>query len=67
MMAPSTVGARSSHTCRLVALLPAGTLSAIVFHVIAGGILMLATWLAAAALALALPTRAAASRTSAEY
>ncbi len=45
---------------RLLALIPAGTLAAIIFYVIAGGILMVATWLAAAALALALPTRAAA-------
>lgn len=44
---------------RLLALIPAATAAAIVLYVIAGGILMLATWLAAAALALALPTRTA--------
>jgi len=42
---------------RLLALVPAGTIAAIIFYVIAGGPLMLATWLAAAALALALPAR----------
>jgi hypothetical protein len=42
---------------RLLALVPAGTSAAIIFYVIAGGPLMLATWLVAAALALALPAR----------
>ena len=42
---------------RLLALVPAGTGAAIIFYVIVGGPLMLATWLAAAALALALPAR----------
>lgn len=42
---------------RLFALVPAGTMGAIVLYVIAGGPLMLATWLAAAALALALAAR----------
>ena len=42
---------------RLLALLPVGTIAAIIFYVMAGGPLMLATWLAAAALALALPAR----------
>ena len=49
---------RSSH--RLLALIPAGTLAAIIFNVWAGGIIMLITWLAAAAVALALHTRAGA-------
>jgi hypothetical protein len=38
---------------RRFALVPAGTLAGILFYVIAGGPIMLATWLAAAALALA--------------
>ena len=42
---------------RLLALVPVGTIAAIIFYVIAGGPLMLATWLVAAALALALPAR----------
>ena len=54
---------RSSH--RLLALIPAGTLAAIIFNVWAGGVVMLVTWLAAAAVALALHTRAAARATSA--
>ncbi len=41
---------------RHFALVPAGTLAALVFNVAAGGPVMLVTWLAAAALALA-PTR----------
>ena len=54
---------RSSH--RLLALIPAGTLAAIIFNVWAGGVVMLVTWLAAAAVALALHTRAAARAASA--
>lgn len=50
-------GGRGGH--RLLALIPAGTMAAVIFYVIAGGILMMTTWLAAAALALALPTRSA--------
>ena len=42
---------------RLLALIPAGTVAAIIFNVLAGGIIMLVTWLIAAALALR--TRAA--------
>ena len=38
---------------RLLALIPAGTVAAIMFNVWAGGIIMLVTWLAAAAVALA--------------
>jgi len=49
---------RSGH--RLLALIPAATLAAIIFYVHLGGPLMLATWLAAAAVALVIPTRAAA-------
>ncbi|MEJ7793313.1 MAG: hypothetical protein WKF65_15180 [Gaiellaceae bacterium] len=45
---------------RLLALIPAATLAAIIFYVHLGGLLMLATWLAAAAVALVIPTRAAA-------
>lgn len=45
---------------RLLALIPAATVAAIIFNVWAGGIIMLVTWLAAAAVALALQTRAAA-------
>jgi hypothetical protein len=52
------IGRGGAH--RLLALVPAGTLAAILFSVLAGGVLMLITWLAAAALALALPRRAAA-------
>jgi hypothetical protein len=44
-------------TRRLLALIPTATLAAIILYVIAGGPLMLATWLAAAAAALALPNR----------
>ena len=40
---------------RLLALVPLGTVVAILLYVVAGGPLMLATWLTAAALALALP------------
>jgi hypothetical protein len=50
---------------RFLALVPAGTMAAVIFYVIAGGILMLITWLAAAALALALPRRTAAQAPSA--
>ena len=46
---------RGSH--RLLALVPAGTLAAIIFYVWAGGVIMLVTWLAAAAVALAPPLR----------
>ena len=37
---------------RLLALIPAATVAAIIFYVWAGGVIMLVTWLAAAALAL---------------
>lgn len=40
---------------RLLALVPAGTIAGILLFVVAGGPIMLATWLAAATLALALP------------
>ena len=40
-------------TGRLTALVPAGTLAAILFYVHAGGPVMFATWLAAAAFAVA--------------
>ena len=43
---------------RLLALIPAGTLAAIIFYVPVGGVVMLVTWLLAAALALAVPRRA---------
>ena len=43
---------------RLLALVPAGTLFAIIFGVELGGPLMLVTWLGAAVVALALPVRA---------
>ncbi len=49
---------RSGH--QVLALVPAATLAAIIFYVHLGGPLMLATWLAAAAVALVIPTRAAA-------
>ena len=45
---------------RLLAVVPAGTVAAIILFVVAGGPIMLATWLTAAAVALALPKRAAA-------
>lgn len=51
------VGGRGTH--RLLALVPAGTMAAVLFYVLAGGVLMLITWLAAAGLALALPRRTA--------
>jgi hypothetical protein len=41
---------------RLLALVPAGTTAAIILFVVAGGPIMLASWLTAAMLALALPT-----------
>ena len=47
---------------RLLGVVPATTLAGVTFYVAAGGILMLAAWLAAAALALALPTPVAAQR-----
>jgi len=50
---------------RLLAFVPAGTLAAIVLYVPAGGPLMLASWVIAATLALALPARATALATSA--
>lgn len=49
---------RGSH--RLLALIPAGTVAAIIFNVWAGGIVMLVTWLAAAAVTVALHSRAGA-------
>ncbi len=42
---------------RLLAIAPAGTVAGIVLFVVAGGPIMLATWLAAAALALVLAGR----------
>jgi hypothetical protein len=50
VIARAGIGAR-----RLLAIAPAGTLAGFVFLEQAGGVLMLATWLAVAALALALP------------
>ncbi len=47
---------------RLLALIPAGTLAAIIFYVHFGGPLMVAAWLAAAAVSLTLPTRTAAPK-----
>lgn len=55
-------GARGDR--RLLALVPAGTLAAIVLYVVAGGVVMLVTWLGAAALALATARRAAARQAS---
>jgi drug/metabolite transporter (DMT)-like permease len=40
---------------RLLAVVPAATLAAVIFYVIAGGYLMLGAWLTAAALALVIP------------
>lgn len=48
---------------RLLALIPAATVAAITFYVLAGGILMLARWVAAAIVAVVLPARRAAQRT----
>jgi len=42
---------------RLLALFPAGTATGILLYVVAGGLIMLVTWLIAAVLALAMPTR----------
>ncbi len=42
---------------RILALIPAGTIAAIVLYVVAGGMIMLITWYAAAAAALVLPMR----------
>ena len=42
---------------RLLALVPAATMAGITLYVIAGGVLLLATWLGAAAVAVALRTR----------
>ena len=44
---------------RILALVPAGTIAAIALYVVAGGMIMLVTWYAAAAVALLLPVRAA--------
>jgi hypothetical protein len=61
LLALMVVIARAGHgSRRLLALVPAGTLAAITFYASGGGILMLATWLAAAAIALVLPRRTAA-------
>ncbi len=49
---------------RPLALIPAGTMAAILFYVPAGGSLMLATWLAAAAIAVVLPRTAARSESA---
>ncbi len=43
---------------RLLGLVPAGTVLALIFFVVAGGVIMLVTWLAAAAVALAKLARA---------
>lgn len=45
---------------RLLAFIPAGTLAGIILYVVAGGPILLATWLAAGAIALATSTRPAA-------
>jgi len=45
---------------RLLALIPAATLAAVILFVIAGGVIMLVTWLTAATVALTLPIHAAA-------
>lgn len=45
---------------RFLALIPAGSMVAVLGYVELGGVLMLITWLGAAALALALPSRTAA-------
>jgi len=50
-----TFAGRGGH--RVLAVVPAGTMAGIILYVIAGGPLMLAAWLAAAALALALRAR----------
>ena len=61
LLALTVVIARTGHgSRRLLALVPAGTVAAITFYATAGGILMLATWLAAATVALASPRRTAA-------
>jgi hypothetical protein len=52
-------GLRGRGGRRLLALVPAATIAALLLYVVFGGPLMLATWLVAAALALALPTRTA--------
>lgn len=44
---------------RLLALVPAATIAGVIVYVAAGGPILLATWLAAAALALTLPRRSA--------
>jgi hypothetical protein len=56
------IGRRGGH--RLLALVPAGTMAAIGFYVIAGGVLMLASWFAAGAMALVLPASATAKAAS---
>lgn len=43
---------------RLLALIPLGTVFGILLYVTVGGVLLLGTWLTAAAVALALPARA---------
>jgi hypothetical protein len=61
LLAPTgaiALGGRDSH--RYSSLIPAGTMAALIFYVTAGGILMLATWLAASSVVLVLPTGTAA-------
>ena len=61
LLALAVVIARSSRgSHRLLALVPAATVAAIISYTGPGGVIMLVTWLAAAAVALALHTRAAA-------
>ncbi len=43
---------------RLLALVPAGTIAGVILFVVGGGVIMFVTWLAAAAIALAMSTRA---------
>ncbi len=53
LLGMTVVIARTGHgSNRLLALIPAATVAAIIFNVLAGGVIMLVTWLAAAALAL---------------
>ncbi len=56
LVALTGVIAFSGGRYRLLALAPAGTIAGITLFVVAGGPIMLASWLTAAVLALALPT-----------